>query len=67
MISLLFGLIISTGVVYFDESHFAKMRLPRIMFSSLLKWKSINVLISLGGVLVFKADIPAMKDIKLLY
>jgi len=27
---------------------------PKVMFSSLLKWKSINVLISLGGVLVFK-------------
>jgi hypothetical protein len=94
MLSFLFGLIISTFIVYYDEAKEAKRvaqaksepsieafhrskantempndsqskiyysvlafiqkAFPKKMFSSLLTWKSINVLISLGGVLVFK-------------
>ena len=54
MISFLVGMIMAIAVVYFDEVREAKRAFPKVMFSSLFKWKSINVLISLGGVLVFK-------------
>jgi integral membrane protein (TIGR00529 family) len=54
MVSLLIGLLLAVGVVYVDEARQAGSVLPRTMFSSLLRWKGLNVLVSLGGVLVFK-------------
>ena len=54
MLSLLIGLVVAVGVVYFDEARQAGTALPRAMFSGLLRGKSLGVLISLGGVLVFK-------------
>lgn len=59
MLSLLVGLVVAVGVVYFDEARQAKTALPRTMFSGLLRWKGINVLVSLGGVLVFKVMLEA--------
>ena len=54
MLSFLIGLLIALTVVYFDEVRECRCMLPRAMFSSMLKWKSINIIISLAGVLVFK-------------
>jgi uncharacterized protein len=59
MLSLLIGLILSVTVVYCDEVKQSGTALPRTMFSSLLKWKGLNVLVSLGGVLVFKVMLDA--------
>ncbi len=54
MLSLLIGLVLAVAVVFVDEARQAGKLFPRIMFSGLLCWKGINVLLSLGGVLVFK-------------
>jgi integral membrane protein (TIGR00529 family) len=54
MVSFLVGLLLAMVVVYFDEVRETGRVFPGVMFSSLFKWKSINVMISLGGVLVFK-------------
>ena len=54
MLSLLIGLTFAVGIVYFDEARQEGRALPRAMFSGLLRWKGLNVLLSLAGVLVFK-------------
>jgi integral membrane protein (TIGR00529 family) len=52
--SVLMGLLLAMVVIYIDEVKLAKTALPRSMFSSLLRWKTLHVLLSLVGVLVFK-------------
>ena len=59
MLSLLVGLVLAMGVVYLDEARESGAVFPRTLFSSLLKWKGLTVLISLGGVLVFKVMLDA--------
>ncbi len=54
LLSLLIGLVITTGIIYVDEVKHAGRALPRAMCSSLFRWKGLNVLISLGGILIFK-------------
>ncbi len=54
MLSLLVGLVFAVGIVFFDEVRQSGSLLPRTMFSSLVRWKGLNVLASLCGVLVFK-------------
>ena len=59
LLSVLIGLVVAVAVIYGDEVRQARTAWPRAMFSSLFRWKALNVLLSLGGVLVFKAMLEA--------